>query len=306
MEIFLTLLFKIIPLYIIIFLGFIAGKYLNVSKESIANVLIYTIVPVVVFNGIVNTKITPGTLSIPLLFFLLACITSLLTYHFSGYIWKDSTRNILSFMGGSSNTGYFGLPVAIAMFGEKAVGIVALAIIGGSLYNNTFGYFLAAKGNYSTKESLIKVVKLPILYAFFLGLIVNIAGFHLGTIFLDTANNFNGAFTIMGMMLIGIGLGDMKKYEFDLKFIAFALAITYLLWPILMLLIIFIDQHTFRIYDPNLYKMLLLLSMLPVAANLVSYSTILKIHPEKTALVVTISTLFALLYIPLMAVYFLK
>ncbi|HEX7042650.1 MAG TPA: hypothetical protein VF189_05365 [Patescibacteria group bacterium] len=40
MEIFLTLLVKVIPLYIMILLGFLGGKYLQVKKESVANLLL--------------------------------------------------------------------------------------------------------------------------------------------------------------------------------------------------------------------------------------------------------------------------
>lgn len=306
MEIFFKLFLKIIPLYFIIFLGFIAGRYLNIKKESIASLLIYCVIPIVIFNGIINIKITPATLSIPVLFFLLACLISILSYYFSGFFWKDSTRNILSLMGGSSNMGYFGLPVALALFGEKAIGIIALAILGGSFYNNSFGFFLAAKGKHTTKESLIKMLKLPMLYTFALGIIINLAGIRLGTNFLDMANNFNGAFTVLGMMLIGIGLGEMKKYELDFKFVAVSLVITYIFWPIVMFTVILIDQNTFRFYNHELQKIFMLISILPVAANMVVYSAFLKIQPEKTLFAVMISTLFALIYIPLMAVYFFK
>jgi hypothetical protein len=47
MEIFFTVLFKLIPLYIIIFLSYIGSKFLNIRKEKIAPLLLNIIVPVV-------------------------------------------------------------------------------------------------------------------------------------------------------------------------------------------------------------------------------------------------------------------
>jgi len=42
-----------------------------------------------------------------------------------------------------------------------------------------------------------------------------------------------------------------------------------------------------------------LFSIFPIAANKVAFATELKVHPEKAALTVFLSTLFALFYIPL-------
>ncbi|MFA6533254.1 MAG: AEC family transporter [Patescibacteria group bacterium] len=306
MEIFFTVLLKLIPLYVIIILGYIGGRFLDIKKETIAPLLINIIVPVVIFTGIVTTKINLSTLSIPILFFLVSSSISLLTYYFSGFIWKDSTKNILSFAAGTANTGYFGLPVAIAIFGNSAIIIASLALLGTSLYTNSLGYFLAARGQHTFKESLIKVLKLPILHAFFIGLIVNLLDIKLGAIYFDMAKNFNGAFVILGMMIIGLGLADIKDFSYDFKFIGLSLFIKFLVWPLVMLTIILVDSYTFKIYDHNLYKLLILMAIVPVATNIVSYATILKAQPEKLSLVVFISTFFALFYVPLISALFLR
>ena len=289
-----------------IFLGYLGGKFLNIRKETIAPLLLNIIVPVVIFTGVVNTKIILSTLSIPLLFFLVSSSISLLVYYLAGFVWKDSTRNILAFASGTANTGYFGLPVAIAIFGNSAIVIVSLALLGTSLYTNSLGYFLAARGQHTAKESLIKVLKLPILHAFFIGLLVNLSGIKLGAIYFDMAKNFNGAFVILGMMIIGLGLADIKDFEFDFKFIGLSLFIKFFVWPLIILIIILLDNYTFKIYDHNLYKILILMAIVPVATNIVSYATILKAQPEKLSLVVFISTLFALFYVPLISALFLR
>src|SRR5436305_7737692 len=97
MEIFFLILLKLIPLYCFILLGYIGGKFLGIKKETIAVLLIDIIVPVVLFTGVITTKLSLSTLSIPLLFLLICSSISLLIYYISGFFWKDATRNILAF-----------------------------------------------------------------------------------------------------------------------------------------------------------------------------------------------------------------
>lgn len=306
MFIFFTLLAKLFPLYVIILFGYIAGKFLNVKKEAIASLLIYTIVPVVIFVGVASTELNQNIILLPILFFALGSFIALLAFYLAGFIWKDATRNVLAFTSGTGNTGYFGIPVAIAIFGNDVIGIVSLIFLGIVLYETTLGFFLMARGNFTIKKSLIKLLTLPILYAYFLGLLVNLSHIQLGSIFFDTAANFRGAFTILGMMIIGMGLADIKKIEFDFKFIGLTFLIKFAVWPLLMILLIFLNSTFFKIFDNSLDKILLLMAIVPLAANTVSYATLLKAKPEKASLAVLLSTFFALFYIPLIAVYLLK
>ncbi len=306
MEIFLSLLVRLIPLYLIIFLGFIAGRYLKAEKETIASILIYIIAPVIVFHGVVTTKINLTTLSLPVGFFVVCSFVCLLYYQLGKKLWSDATKNILAFAAGSGNAGYFGLPVAVAIFGEKIIGLVALIILAFIFYENTVGFFITARGHHTIRESLIKIAKLPAVYAFLVGLFVNFYGFFLGQLYFDTVIYFRGAYTVLGMMLIGLGLASVKSYEFDLKFIVTIFSAKFVLWPIIIFSLIILDNQFLKIYDLSIHKVMMLISVVPIAANTVAYATILRAHPEKASVAVLLTTLFALFYIPLITIYFLK
>ena len=303
-EVFLTLILKIIPLYLIILLGFIAGKYLNAKKETLASLLIYIIAPIIVFNGVLTTKISVSALSLPVVFYVLACLTCFIFYKIAGYIWKDSTKNILGFTAGTGNTGYFGLPVAYAIFSQDLIGLVILSLLGFILYENSLGFFITARGHHSTKESLMKVLKLPTIYAFFLGLLVNLSGIQFGQVYVDTIAGFRGAYTVLGMMIIGLGLARISVYKFDFKFTGLAFFAKFIWWPLLVLGVIFIDSLFFNLYDASIHKVMILMSIVPLAANTVAFATELKAQPEKASLAVLLSTLFALFYIPLIVAFF--
>lgn len=301
MELFFELSIKLVPIYILVLLGFVAGRYLNIGKESVANLLIFILAPIVVFNGILNTEMNVGTLSLPLLFLAISCVVAMTSYFLAGFVWSDSNRNILAFLAGSSNSGFFGIPMVVAIFGTSAIGVAALAVIGTTLYLNTLGYFIAAKGKHSTKESLKKLLQMPIIYASIAGLIANFANLQINEQYSNLINNFNGAFIVLGMMLVGLGLADIKKIRFDLKFIAFSTFSKFILWPLAVLIILVLDDIFFGIYDEQTRKIIFMISIVPIAANVVAYSTILKSHPEKTALSVFITTITALLIVPIVA-----
>ena len=73
----------------------------------------------------------------------------------------------------------------------------------------------------------------------------------------------------------------------------------------MMLLVIIADINLFRLLNRDIYQIMFLLSLSPLAANTVSFATILKVQPQKAAIAVLLSTIFALIYIPLMVSIFL-
>ncbi len=305
MDLFFSLFLRIIPLYALIALGYFAGKKLNAKKETVAPILIYIIAPFVIFNSIVTMEIKPGLLLLPVIFFIICSLMCLIFYFIGGRLFKDSTRNILAFTAGSANTGYFGIPVAIELFGEEFLGIVVLCILGFTLYENSLGYFIVAKGNHTIKEAFYKLLKLPTIYAFFIAVFINFADIKLSKCLICFGGNFVGAYSVLGMMLIGLGLADMKSYRFDLKFLASTFISKFIAWPLITLLVIFTDNSWLHLFNFDVYKIMILISIVPLAANTVAFATDLKAQPEKASLAVFLSTLFGLFYIPLIAKFLL-
>lgn len=295
------LLGKIIPLYILILLGFIGGKFFRVKKETISSLLLYIIAPVIFFNGVYTTKLNFATLSLPVLFFCLCSLMCLTFLFISRFVWKDAvSRNIYAFMTGESNVGYFGLPVIAALFGSNLVGTAVLCTLGFSFYESSIGFFIAARGKHSAFESFGKLFKLPTIYALTLGLIANIMNVHLGNIYTDFATNFKGAFTILGMMLVGLAVSNFTKWKIDFKFVSMAFFSKFIVWPLAMLLIIYLDTTIFHVYTPEIHKVIFLMSIVPVAASTVVFATVLNAYPEKISVTVLTTTMFALCYIPLL------
>ena len=152
---------------------------------------------------------------------------------------------------------------------------------------------------FTAKQSLKKVIQLPVLYAFILGFVFNLLDIKMPEMFLNYIVYLKGCYAILGMMFLGMGMEKLKSAKaFDLKFISYALSLKFLLWPAIVLLFIYIDRNFLFLLDEGFYKVMFLYSIVPLAGNTVTIATLLNLKPEMMSLTVFISILISLFYIP--------
>ncbi len=308
-PIFLALFFKIIPLYILVFLGYLAGRFIGVTKESIALLLIYIIAPVVVFSIIINTPLTPQIALLPLLFWILGSLIALVAYNLGKTFFKASAppklKNILAMACGSGNTGYFGLPIVLILFGEEYAGISIFMGFGLSMFENSLGFYLLSKGEeFSGKESLKRILRLPFFYAFTFGILFNLMGLKFSKPMQDFVLNFRGSFTICGMMLIGLGISSIRTIRLQLSFLTISFVMKFMVWPLLGLLFIALDSLILHFFSTTVHHVLILMTIVPLPVNSIAFAIITKSEPETVGIAVLLSTLFALFFIPMVAALF--
>ena len=306
MAIFSLVFFKVLSSLLSVLIGFLSGKFSNVEKESISSLLFYFVAPIVFFAIPTSTNLTFNSLGITLLTFSLATILGFFSYWLYGKIWQDSHRNILALSAGTGNSSYVVLPIATALFDDYTLSIYALGLIGITIYEASVGCYFCARSISTFKESVIKVIRLPILNAFFFGCVLSLSGFQLPNFFDEFVSNMKGAFSILGMITIGLALSKIKSFKIDIKFTGAAFASKFLFYPILFNLFILLDKFVLGWYDVNYYNALQILCIAPMATNTIVLATLYKIHPEKVAAAVLLSLIFVLLYMPIMATIFLQ
>lgn len=286
-------------------LGYIAGKTLDTSRDTISRIMFFLINPIIIFNGVLNVELDPSILSLPILTFTLSTGLCLFFYKITKNVWSDSSRNLMAFSAGSGNTGYFGLPVALLLFNDEGEGVYILSLLGITLYENSIGYYILAKGTHPASDCIKKVMRLPSIYAFFGALILNYSGISIPEVFADFMGHIKGTYTVLGMMIIGLGLSSLTHFKADYKYIGLTFLAKFLVWPMLILLFIALDDIWFHLYDASAHQALILISIVPIAVNTVIVASLLKSQPEKAAAAVVLSTIFALFYVPFMVSQFL-
>lgn len=290
---------NIFPLYILIAMGYFAAKYLDVNLHSMAVIAIYFLSPVVVFGAISKLEFQAAYLLLPVVLFFISAFIGVFSYLISQKLFASKLANLIGMTSTNGNSGYFGLPIVLALFGPSALGVYLMMTTFIELSTNTVGYYLLARGNFSIKESLLKVCKLPPLYGMVLGLVWSFAGWGVPDIFYTYWDHFSGAWVVIGMMLIGVAMGKMPFFKFNIKLISVMMAVRYIVWPIATMSVVLLDRHVLGMFDGQIHTLLLLLGVVPHAANAVAYASQLEVCPEDTATVVLISTAFAILYVPL-------
>lgn len=304
MVAFSLLFFKIIEVLLNVVVGYLAGRWARVERDSIASLLFYFISPIVFFSVPASANLSVSALGITLVTFLVSTSLCAFSYYFFGFYWKDQTRNILALSAGTGNCGYFMLPIAATLFDDYVLSIYMMAIVGVSIYESSVGFFVSTRSNTTTKESIRQVLRLPTLNAFILGCLFSFSGAILPDFLDEFTRSMRVTYSVLGMMMIGLGLSTIPKFEIDVKFTLAAFANKFLFFPIAINLFILLDKFVLGFYDSNYYQALQLVFMAPMAANTIVISSITRFSPEKVAATVLLSSLFTLIYIPVMVSIF--
>ncbi len=303
MDIFLLLLTKLIPLYLTIGLGYIAGRVLQVDRDSISKIVFFIIVPMVFFSGTAHAPLSPAVMLLPLFSLALSSFLCVTFYVVGARFYSDATKNLLAMSAGNANTGYFGVPIALMLFDKETFGIYMVLILGVSIFENTVGYYVGALGKSTPREAMMKVLKLPLLYGFMLGLLVNLAHIPIPAVIDEFLLNVRGSYSILGMMIIGLGLAGLKQVAFDWRFVSLSFFAKFVCFPALAIGFVHWDAAMLGWFSEPVHRTIILYSLLPMAANVVVIATLLNAHPEKAASTVFLSTMVGAIYVPLMITF---
>ncbi|MEA2120473.1 AEC family transporter [Halovibrio sp. HP20-50] len=279
-------------------LGWVAARRLAIDPRPIATLLVYLIAPLTIFRALMNGGPTAEYLLLTLGLFILVSSMALLVRRITQHRFGPQEGALLAFSSGTGNTGYFGLPVALILLPPEGVTLYLFCMLGINLYEFTVGFYLSARGHFSIRQSLIKIARLPLIYAFLSALLLNALNVTLPAALMDSLDVFPATYTLLGMMIIGMTLSQVTLSAWDARFVATCVGLRYLLWPLVMLAAVLLLQYLGPL-APELGMALLLLGVVPMASNVVVVAMELGIQPQKGALAVLVTTLLAPLLIPL-------
>lgn len=179
--------------------------------------------------------------------------------------------------------GFFGIPICFVLFGEEGLNLWMLFLVITTLFESTINY------QFLTERSFLKF---PIFWAVALGII---ATPNLPTLFFELHREFRGAYFVLGCLLIGAGVrGEVKLAEVSLGALA-----KLSLVPLIITLLIIIDQNIIEVLSEIEKKQLLIFSFLPTTPCLVSYVAFSKGDTALTSWIVILTSIFSIIFIPM-------
>jgi predicted permease len=300
MTVFLSLFFNLLPLYAIIGLGYFAGRKLHVDRQSLGALAIYIFMPIVVFGFVAKLDFQWRYIGLPIIIYGISTIVGFMFLYLGRRIYKDGMANLAGMCASMGNTGYFGLPLVFLFFPPEKVAIYVFMMLGVNVYEATIGYYMAARSAFDVRTSLQKIIRFPGLYAIALGLIVNRTGTELPEQFWTYWAHFKGAYVVVGMMIVGAALSKVDHIVFGPRFTTLVFSGKFVAWPLLSFIFIMIDKMYLGWYGTDIHNLIMMISIVPPAANIATFAVQMNLVPEKAATTVLLGTVFALFYIPLM------
>lgn len=300
MDIFFTLFTNLIPLYALIALGYVSGRYFDVDRASLGSLGIYILMPIVAFGFVAKLDFQPRYIALPFIVYALFSTIALTAFWLARKIYPDNRANLAAMCASAGNTGYFGLPLVLLLFDTKWVALYIFAMMGATIFEATVMFYIANRGKFDARQSLIKLLKFPTIYTIILALVWNAADWPLGKQFDTYWDYVKGAYIVIGMMIIGVSLSKAKKLVVAPRFIAFVFAGRFVVWPLAALALVTLDRMVFGVFDLQVHKLLLVMSIVPPGANPAAFAAQLDMRPEKAATTILLGTVFALFYIPVM------
>lgn len=306
MEVLSKLLTSVVPLYLFIGVGYGASKWLGLKSRPVSKILLYVLIPLVIFDNILQADVAE-LLIVATIVFSLALLMNLPAWLTHRYLVKDLNKYLL-FCGFSYfNVGWFGIPIVLALFGEKQMPLIISAYMGNLLYGDTIGYYLMSRSkDLPVKDSVLNVIKIPAVYAGAAGVVANLQGFKLPESISPVMEVISWIVSAVGMVVIGIGLTKVNLKEIDYRKFGKLLGVRYLGAAVLMGLLVLGEMLLIGQLKPDEQKLLLLIPAFPIAANLVVFSSYLDTENENSALLVSLSSLISLVVVPVVCVFLFK
>ncbi|KIL98960.1 hypothetical protein CCC_02410 [Paramagnetospirillum magnetotacticum MS-1] len=293
-----SLALKLVPLYLLMGIGFVLGRFGGVKGQDLGRLALFVLSPAVVFKGFVTADLRGALLALPFVVFGLCSVVALLTAPLAGRFWKDGRERIAAFTSGTGNTGFFGIPACLALVGPDSLPYVVMVSFGATAYENSVGFYTVARAEASVGGALMRVLKYPGLHACWLGAALNLSGLKVPVQVMQAVDLLSGGFVPVGMMIVGLGLAQLRSLRLDFGFTAFTFALKFALWPALALGFVWLDKGWLHVFGRVGHQVLLIESLVPLAAVTVVHANLRNIHPDRAAIAVAASTLFALVWLP--------
>jgi len=167
---------NIVPIFIVIGLGYILERRLKIEIKSVSRTIFYALTPCLVFSSLVKSTVSGGEFWRIASFEILATlVVALVAWGVARALRFDRAMESAFLLATLFvNSGNYGLSVNQLAFGDEALARAIIYFVVSSLLINTSGVYLASRGKANAFDALLNVFKVPIVYAVFLAVFVNL------------------------------------------------------------------------------------------------------------------------------------
>ncbi len=284
-------LFSILGIYLFIAVGY-GAKWAfkeKIDDRTITLLSVYFLQIFLTFWGLLKRPIDTELLFAPALYLGITLISLFLMIPLARMLFTDTKeRSIATVAALIGNTGNLGIPLGIALFGEMSVPYLTLINLVNVFVVYTIGVFYYSRGEFSVHDSLLNILKLPVLWAAMVAIALNLVGYVPSPAVDKTL--MMGAYASMTMQLVlfGIYLYGIKLKEINLRLTGWVNGTKFILIPVIAFAVLqYVDM------DPIVKGILFLELIVPLAVANVNLASLYNCAPRTvTVEVFTTSVVF--------------
>lgn len=293
-------------MFILMLIGWVCYKIKFIHEQTtkdLTSVLLYVVSPCLIINAF-KQKLTITRLQ--QFFLLMIIITGLFIFKIvvsKAFFTKKrisdrGTRTILKYAGTYTNAGFMGIPLVQALLGSNGVFFAVPYLICYNIFMWTHGIGMFKKQEGSIADKIREIMLNPNIIAAIIGFLFFVTQLKLPQIIVQPMNYIADINTPLSMIVIGTNLGSINlKGDLKNKFVWWGIAARNIFFPLCVLGILWLIPLA------HLAKLAtLIMAACPVAGVVVLFSLISKFDVKFPTELMCLSTLFAIITLPLMII----
>lgn len=292
----------ILPVLIIFAIGFIGQKLIGFDIKSISTAALYLMSPFLAFRTFFTNPLTMDYLYI-IVFCLILTVVLFIIVWATGYFMK-ATRPELSAMvlgGVFMNSGNYGAPVVLFAFGAVGFDYAVIMMVFQSLLMNSIGIFFASLGGEekaTLKQSLNRVIRMPLIYAAFAGLLFQAFSITLPTALMEGISLVADASIPTVMLVLGMQLAAISRKRVAYRYVTAVTVIRMVASPLVAAAILY-----FMPVNDLLRSVIILQAAMPAAANTTMFALQFGTEPDLVSFTTFITTIISIGTIPIVLLF---
>lgn len=292
----------ILPVLLIFSIGFIGQKLIGFDIKSISTAALYLMSPFLAFRTFFTNPLTMDYLYI-VVFCLILTFALFAIVWATGYFMK-ATRPELSAMvlgGVFMNSGNYGAPVVLFAFGAVGFDYAVIMMVFQSLLMNTIGIFFASLGGKekaTLKESLNRVIRMPLIYAAVAGLLFQVFSINLPQPVMEGISLVADASIPTVMLVLGMQLAAISRKRVAYRYVTAVTVIRMVASPLVAAVILY-----FMPVSDLLRAVIILQSAMPAAANTTMFALQFDTEPDLVSFTTFITTIISIVTIPIVLLF---
>jgi malate permease and related proteins len=156
----------ILPIFVIAGIGFLLARHASVQVQTLSRVTFHALAPALVFNILTTATVSAGEFGRMAAFYILVATSALVMARLAAIPLRLDRASLSAFLlvVVCSNSGNYGLPVALLAFGREALTFASVYFVSSAIFSYTGGVLLAASGRRSLAQALAGVLRVPAVY----------------------------------------------------------------------------------------------------------------------------------------------